>query len=381
MDYGLLGGIGNMLSSGAASYTAQKDKQRAAAQAAEEMALRKRQQNSMEFHEGVQTNPDGTTGYTESYLADKARKQAQEDINNKIKAKQDYIQIAKSKGDLLNQGMEGNEETGETNFTPLGLTMLNTKQAAANREKEAYDPNSEYSQKSRTFSKGILGSINPKLAASIPEGFNAKDLEEKTNSVLLGEAIKASSDREKAAKEKAAKILPATEAASIGMANSATQALNDVSSLVKSNSDIVGPIKGRWSGLLGSMQMGEGGRRAASLNAEMKQRSQTIGKYLEGGKLAEGDIKRYIEQLPQLPDSPEVAEAKIQSLNRLIAQKQKGEYDAFAAAGYDTGNLPLIQNTPGLRQNKGMVNKSSQPKSVVQNGHTYILNEKTGKYE
>lgn len=151
--------------------------------------------------------------------------------------------------------------------------------------------------------------------------------------------------------EKKGKTLPSTEAQSTGSANAAVTALDDVADLVKSKTGIFGPGAGRISGLLAKAQLGETGREAASVNATLKQRAQIIGKYLEGGKLTDSDIKRYEQSLPQLSDSPQVAQDKIDSLQRLIAQKQAAELKTFKEAGYDVGGVTgsTIKSLPGLK--------------------------------
>jgi hypothetical protein len=135
------------------------------------------------------------------------------------------------------------------------------------------------------------------------------------------------------------KILPASQAEASGFANAASQALDDVSGLVTQNQGMMGPLMGRVSGVMGSMQVGDTGKTAASINAAMQQRAQVIGKYLEGGKLTDGDIERYKKQLPQLSDAPEVAQAKVDSLRRLLSQKQNQELEALQSAGYNTGQM------------------------------------------
>jgi hypothetical protein len=108
---------------------------------------------------------------------------------------------------------------------------------------------------------------------------------------------------------------------------------------VTDNPDSFGPSVGllqkgaAWAGV------GETGRNASTINAALKQRAQIIGKYLEGGKMTDSDIVRYQQSLPQFGDSPEVAQNKIQGLQRLVAQKQEAEKRALGEAGYDVAGL------------------------------------------
>lgn len=50
--------------------------------------------------------------------------------------------------------------------------------------------------------------------------------------------------------------------------------------------------------------------KVASVSSALRTRAQTYGKVLEGGKLAEGDIQRYLKILPSVGDSYKVARAK-----------------------------------------------------------------------
>lgn len=72
---------------------------------------------------------------------------------------------------------------------------------------------------------------------------------------------------------------------------------------------------------------------AQTANAEFNRITQIIGKSLEWGKLAEGDIKRYLEMLPNITDNPEVAKNKLvssqQYLNDLYAWQVKSLGEAW----------------------------------------------------
>lgn len=176
----------------------------------------------------------------------------------------------------------------------------------------------------------------------------------------------------------AGKTLPASQAESAGTAQAASQALDDITGIIEQNKDIIGPMGGRVSQLAALGQFGERGKQAANIKGAMDQRAQIIGKYLEGGKLTDQDIARYRQQLPQITDTPEVAQAKINSLRRLLANKQQAELSALQGAGYATGGIQRMAapEFSNLRQSI-----AQKPKTVIQNGHTYILNEQTGEYE
>lgn len=70
---------------------------------------------------------------------------------------------------------------------------------------------------------------------------------------------------------------------------------------------------------------------AANLNA------QTIGKFLEEGKMTDADVPRYKAMLPTAYDTPTRAQEKLERLSASIARKKKAHVDALTAAGYATG--------------------------------------------
>lgn len=72
---------------------------------------------------------------------------------------------------------------------------------------------------------------------------------------------------------------------------------------------------------------------AANVNA------QTIGLFLEDGKLNEADLPRYKAMLPTPTDSAERAQEKLTRLSVKIANKKKREVDGLRATGYDVGQL------------------------------------------
>ena len=121
------------------------------------------------------------------------------------------------------------------------------------------------------------------------------------------------------------KTLPASSAEAVGGANSAFKQLDLLDDAFKANEDITGPFAGRASGLMGTFQIGDSGKKAAALKAATDQAVQSIGTYLEKGKLTDKDVPKYQNMIPQITDSPEVRLAKNESLKRLVAQRQQEE--------------------------------------------------------
>ena len=139
--------------------------------------------------------------------------------------------------------------------------------------------------------------------------FRAAENEKNRAAAAAREAEKAKSGGRGAGGKGGGKILSAASATEAGTAQAALAALDDVISESKKNESISGPFAGRLAGLMGSMEIGDTGRAAAALDSTLRQRAQVIGRYLEGGKLAEGDIGRYVAMLPKLSDSQQLKEA------------------------------------------------------------------------
>lgn len=134
--------------------------------------------------------------------------------------------------------------------------------------------------------------------------------------------------------------------------DSGDKQLQEIEKRIDENSAIMGPIYGRVSGGLGY------GTAAKAFDARMKLAAQDIGKSLEGGKLAEGDVPRYREMLPNITDTPEVAKEKIAILREQIATKRQAAINTFGAGGYNVSKLidsgPISVNIPKTRQSMSL---------------------------
>lgn len=138
--------------------------------------------------------------------------------------------------------------------------------------------------------------------------------------------------------EKLQKI-PASIAQEIGGANASISALEEARKSFQANQDISGPWQGMASRGAAQFEIGELGKRAKAFDAQLKLNAQTIGKYLEGGKMTDSDIERYKSMLPNLNDSPDIAAIKSQQIENMIAQKQQSEKEGLLQAGYNVGQI------------------------------------------
>lgn len=145
-----------------------------------------------------------------------------------------------------------------------------------------------------------------------------------------------------------AKMLPA------GMVESQSAAkyindtvLTDLASTLKQNQDILGPAQGLMGKGLGFLGVGDRAEKQRVIQSNIDAGVQEIGKFLEGGKLAEGDLARYREMAPKVTDPPNVAQQKLQLLSKLVAEKQRASLEALRASGYDVGG---IQQSTALKK-------------------------------
>lgn len=137
-----------------------------------------------------------------------------------------------------------------------------------------------------------------------------------------------------------AKMLPA------GMVESQSAAkyindtvLTDLASTLKQNEAILGPAQGLMGKGLGFLGVGDRAEKQRVIQSNIDAGVQEIGKFLEGGKLAEGDLARYREMAPKVTDPPNVAQQKLQLLSKLVAEKQRASLEALRASGYDVGGI------------------------------------------
>lgn len=179
------------------------------------------------------------------------------------------------------------------------------------------------------------------------------------------------------------KMLPAGMAAEFGSSRAAMAALSDINGLVSANSDFFNTDQGAMSkgrNVLDSAQaylgFGERGEKANSIDANLGAKAQIIGKYLEGGKLAEGDIKRYLKMLPVRGDTPGVVRSKVETLQQLIEQKINSELSTLQSAGYDTSSIarPAQQGGPQLLKGKSQ----SSPQSLSREQKIKLLQQLDG---
>lgn len=140
--------------------------------------------------------------------------------------------------------------------------------------------------------------------------------------------------------------------------DAALKQLDGVDTAIGEYGGIMGPVEGRARGF------NPYDTDAKTFDAKLKLVAQNVGKALEGGKLAEGDITRYRQMLPNLSDTPDVAKRKVEALRELVRQKQRSDIDTarrakFDVSGFDSApSKPPPQRTISRKQYNPRLNKT-----------------------
>jgi hypothetical protein len=180
--------------------------------------------------------------------------------------------------------------------------------------------------------------------------------------------------------------LPADKVLAVSEGQRLPQMLDDIRGTLKANKGAFGPIRG------GLSSMNPYNEQAQTIDAQMRTAAQSFGRLMEGGVLRKEDEEKYRKMFPQLKDDPAVAENKLALVDRMLKQKQQADVSALAGSGYDTGafgqggampDLPGVLRSGARKEGVAVAGDrpGAKPTTVIQNGHTYTLNPKTGNYE
>lgn len=111
---------------------------------------------------------------------------------------------------------------------------------------------------------------------------------------------------------------------------------------------------------------------------------EAIGRMQSGGAISDPEAERFRQMIPGVRDSKEQQAKKLADMREIMEQR-------FGTFGFDksqAADLGLNPERMGfVKSDLGGAGKTAgggaapQPKTVIQNGHTYTLNPKTGKYE
>lgn len=123
-------------------------------------------------------------------------------------------------------------------------------------------------------------------------------------------------------------VLPAGEASQVGQYDAA---LSQLDNLAKQH--------GLKTGVMSWLTQHLPGTDAAKYEDLRKVAAQGIGYILEGGKLTESDLVRYMEMLPAPTDSLDRAQNKVDALRRDIAGRKTSKLEGLGKAGYNVSGF------------------------------------------
>lgn len=123
--------------------------------------------------------------------------------------------------------------------------------------------------------------------------------------------------------------VPAGEASQVGELDAATKMADDLWKEWESKASGLG------AGLMSKVP----GTEAAQYPDAQKAAAQSIGTILEGGKLTDADLAKYMALVPTPSDGTERAKAKVDRLKRMIEEKKNAKIKGLGQAGYKVGGF------------------------------------------
>lgn len=153
--------------------------------------------------------------------------------------------------------------------------------------------------------------------------------------------------------------IPSTTVQNLTEGRSLPQVLDKLETLINENKDKFGAITGSKIPFTNKSTFG---KEYDKLQDDLSRAAQVVGKFLEGGKLAEGDIGRYREMLPALNDRDyTVALDKLDGVRTIIQDYYNNSIEDLRGSGYNTaGFSPMV------------VVKGAPAETKIVNGVKYI---------
>lgn len=109
------------------------------------------------------------------------------------------------------------------------------------------------------------------------------------------------------------------------------------------------------------------------IDAQLRAAAQNFGRYMEGGVLRKEDEDKYRKMFPQMTDTKDVAQGKLDIVRRLLTQKHNADIQALSDQGYDVSGFNALQ--------EGELPDSLRKKSVVGLIKPGLLNKAKGLIE
>lgn len=143
------------------------------------------------------------------------------------------------------------------------------------------------------------------------------------------------------------KAMPAGKATELAEYDSGISVMEEVKGVLENSRQLFDPIKGTMGA------MNPYNTSAQMADATLRRASQVVGKALEGGMLRKEDEIKYRKMLPNLTDTPEVAEYKLNNILNMLKTNRQQKVDALIAAGYNPEKADFSTQSPSPQFSDG----------------------------
>jgi hypothetical protein len=145
--------------------------------------------------------------------------------------------------------------------------------------------------------------------------------------------------------------------------------LNDLKATIKNNEKSFGPVAGL-------AKFNPYSEKAATIQSQFKTAAQLVGKYMEGGVLRKEDESKYEKMLPQITDTPAVAQNKIDIVMKLLIDKYNTNVNSLKKQGYNISGLPTFEKgkTPSIISQNNLSDKIISPAQAEQQKNIPVFN-------
>ena len=352
----LMGAVGQGLNSFMDSYLQAKDLTRRQAQADDEMAMRKRQQEREDFTSGVKWDPETKTyseNHTEGLLTKSEERRLSRLIEMRKAEGEDWASPENATSRALYQKLiqkslgadvdRGANQAPATTVGGLSIPASKTPPVASAASglvapmAKKYNVPPLLARDEQIAQTEALGQI-----PSVPTG---SDTQQQSPYAKIKKQIMSDAPWRKASKEKLFQIamkeaeqgnqkLPAGDALKLSEAALFPKVFDKLEKSIDENKELMGPFHGLITG------NNPYNTKAQIFQSEISADAQLVGKYLESGVLRKEDVPKYEKMLPKMTDTPEVAKAKLKNVRALIESKIETDRQGLKGAGYNVGAQP-----------------------------------------
>ena len=157
-------------------------------------------------------------------------------------------------------------------------------------------------------------------------------------------------------KDKKLAQIPAGEAAAIGELDAAEQTISELDKLweQKANQPMVPD----------SVTQYLPGTQAQQYRDAQKAAAQSVGLIMEGGKLAEADLPRYMAMMPSPSDGTERRAAKVANIRNMLQRKREAKLRGLTEAGFDSAGFEPRGAAPAAGAGRRMIGPNGESGTV-----------------